>query len=168
MMSFVSTPVSFVNDDSNISLVRHIDERITMLDNLVELIVFTPRGSFIGDPDFGFEYWNHEYSNVHYREFNNEQMGSSSTGLCNEVTKKECQDSITMSLSTYAPDLKQVQVSMELDGAETERIRKKKVPSKYVVSIKVEGVIEDGLGTTCRYEKSVMFLMEPTAKKYRL
>lgn len=167
-MVFSSTPLSFNNTNTGISIVRDIEERISMLDNLVELIVFTPRGSFNGDPDFGFEYWNHEYSNVHYREFNNEQTGLSSGGLYNEITKKECQDSIRQSLSTYAPQLKQVFVSMELNSAEAEKQRKKKVPSKYVVTITVEGIIDDGLGTTCKYEKNVMFLIEPTAKKYRI
>ena len=168
MMNFSSTPLSFKNSDRGITIVRDIQERISMLDNLVELIVFTPRGSFNGDPDFGFEYWNHEYSNVHYREFNNEQTGLSSGGLYNEITKKECQESIRQSLSTYAPQLKQVFVSMELNSAEAEKQRKKKVPSKYVVTITVEGIIDDGLGTTCKYEKNVMFLIEPTAKKYRI
>lgn len=168
MMKYSSTPIAFRSEEFNISIVRDIEERISMLDNLVELIVFTPRGSFVGDPDFGFEYWNHEYSNVHYREFNNEQTGMSSAGLYNEITKKECQESIRQSLSTYAPLLKQVAVSMELNSAEAEKQRKKKVPSKYIVTIKVNGIIDDGLGTTCQYEKSVMFLMEPTAKKYRI
>ena len=167
-MYYSRTPLTFKNSDTGIRIVRDIQERITMLDNLVELIVFTPRGSFNGDPDFGFEYWNHEYSNVHYREFNNEQTGSSSGGLYNEITKKECQDSIRQSLSTYAPQLKQVLVSMELNSAEVEKQRKKKVPSKYVVTITVEGIIDDGLGTTCKYEKNVVFLIEPTAKKYRI
>lgn len=168
MMKYSSTPVTFRSEESSIRIVRDIEERISMLDNLVELIVFTPRGSFVGDPDFGFEYWNHEYSNVHYREFNNEQTGMSSAGLYNEITKKECQESIRQSLSTYAPLLKQVAVSMELNSAEAEKQRKKKVPSKYIVTIKVNGIIDDGLGTTCQYEKSVMFLMGPTAKKYRI
>lgn len=168
MMKFASTPISFSSDESSISIIRDIDEHISMLDNLVELIVFTPKGSFVGDPDFGFEYWNHEYSNVHYREFNNEQTGMLSAGLYNEITKKECQDSIRQSLATYAPQLKQVIVSMELNSAEVANQRKKKVPSKYIVTIKVVGIIEDGLGTTCKYEKDVMFLMEPTAKKYRI
>ncbi len=130
-----------------------------MLDNLVELIVFTPRGSFNCDPDFGFEYWNHEYSNVHYREFNNEQGG-----LFNEITKKECQESIMQSLAIYAPQLKQVQVSMELNSAETETQWKEKVPSKYLVAINVIGKIAGGLGTSRDYTKSVKFLMEPTVK----
>lgn len=145
-----------------------MDDQISMLDNLVELIVFTPRGSFIGDPDFGFEYWNHEFSNVHHREFNNEQTGLSNNGLYNEITKKECQDSIRQSLSFYAPQLTEVQISMELNSADADKQRKKKVPSKYVVTIKIEGNIDDGLGTKSKYEKNVMFLMEPTAKKYRI
>ena len=167
-MNFSSTPLSFIDSDTSIRIKRDIEERISMLDNLVELIVFTPRGSFVGDPDFGFEYWNHEYSTVHYREFNNEQSGLLSAGLYNEITKKECQDSIRQSLSTYAPQLRQVTVSMELNSAEVAKQRKKKVPSKYIVTIKVDGIIEDGLGTTFKYEKDVMFLMEPTAKKYRI
>ena len=168
MMGFASTPILFRSEESGLRLIRDLDERISMLDNLIELIVFTPRGSFVGDPDFGFEYWNHEFSNVHYREFNNEHGGGAATGVQNEITKKECQESIRRSLSTYAPQLKQVVISMELNSAETERQIKKKVPSKYMVTIKIEGIIDDGLGTTTKYEKKVMFLMEPTAKKHRI
>ena len=167
-MRFSSTPLSFDNSDTGIKIVRDMDDHISMLDNLVELIVFTPRGSFIGDPDFGFEYWNHEFSNVHHREFNNEQTGLSDKGLYNEITKRECQESIRRSLSFYAPQLTEVQVSMELNSADADKQRKKKVPSKYVVTIKIEGNIDDGLGTKSKYEKNVMFLMEPTAKKYRI
>lgn len=166
MIKFVSTPISYDQEEDSIAVVRDIEERITMLDNLVELIVFTPKGSFAGDPDFGFEYWNHEYSNVHYREFNNNQTGISLTTLSNEIAKKECQESVRHSLATYAPDLEQVAVYMELNSADIEKQHKKKIPSKYIVSINVEGVIDCGLGTTCKYEKSVKFLMEPTVKKY--
>lgn len=167
-MNYISTPLSFKNSGLGMEINRDIEERISMLDNLIELIVFTPRGSFDGDPDFGFEYWNHEYSNVHYREFNNEQAGSFSQGLYNKILKKECQDSVRQSLATYAPQLKQVYVTMELQSAETESQRKKNVPSKYLVVIAVEGVIDDGLGTTCAYKKDIKFLMEPTAKKFRI
>ena len=90
-MKYISTPLEFNEEGTRI--LREIDDRIKVLDNLVELIVFTPRGSFEADPDFGFEYWNHEYSNVHYREFNNSQTGRGARGIQNEVTKKECEDS---------------------------------------------------------------------------
>ena len=164
-MSFISTPLVFQQNGA--SILRDIDDHIRMLDNLVELIVFTPRGSFAADPDFGFEYWNHEYSNVHYREFNNSQLGKLTKGLQNEVTKKECEDSILNSLATYEPMLKNVTVSIVLDTAENKQVRRKKTASKYEVNVVVEGQLDDGLGTLQPYRKSVVFLVEPTVKRYR-
>ncbi len=165
MMRFVKTPLSFKDTDKSIELERNIEELISKLDNLVELIVFTPRGSFNADPDFGFEYWNHEYSNVNYREFNNGQSGMMSADVYNDITKKECQESIRQSLAAYAPELKQVFISMELNTAGTDMQKGRKVQSKYIVTIKVEGTIDDGLGTTCNYHKDVKFLIEPTLKR---
>ena len=153
-MNYLKTPLAFNNTDSKSQLVRTIEDRIKMLDNLVDLIIFTPRGSFDADPDFGFEYWNHEYSNIHYREFNSEHTGYSGNGLNDEVTKEECKKSICQSLESYEP--------------EVEKQRRKKVLSKYVVTISVEGIIDDGLGTTTPYKKDVVFLMEPIAKRYRM
>ena len=167
-MYFSSTPLTFDNTGTGIRIVRNLEDNILALDNLIELIVFTPKGSFSGDPDFGFEYWNHEYSNVQFRDFNNEQKGLSAMSLCNEISKKECEESIRQSLSTYAPQLKQVFVSMKLLSPETDNQHKKKIPSKYMVEITVNGDIDDGLGTGHQYEKKVLFYMEPTAKKYRI
>ena len=164
-MSFISTPLSY--QEPSLCLDRNIADRIGMLDNLVELIVFTPRGSFVADPDFGFEYWNHENSNVHYREFNISQTGKIANGLYNEVTKKECEDSIRTSLATYEPMLKNVIVSIELDTTEGKSMRRKKVASKYEVNVVVEGRIDDGLGTLVPFRKVVVFLIEPTVKRYR-
>jgi hypothetical protein len=165
-MKFISTPLVF--KDSGASILRDIDDRLTMLDNLVELIVFTPRGSFAADPDFGFEYWNHEYANVHYREFNNRQTGRAGLGgIYNEVSKRECEESIRMSLATYEPLLKNVVVSIQLDSAGGKQKRKKKVASKYEVYVVVEGRLDDGLGTVRPYRKEVKFLVEPTVKHYR-
>ena len=164
-MSFISTPLSY--QEPSLCLDRNIADRIGMLDNLVELIVFTPRGSFVADPDFGFEYWNHEYANVHYREFNISQTGKIANGLYNEVTKKECEDSIRTSLATYEPMLKNVIVSIELDTTEGKNMRRKKVASKYEVNVVVEGRLDDGLGTLVPYRKVVVFLIEPTVKRYR-
>lgn len=167
-MNYLKTPLAFNNTDSKSQLVRTIEDRIKMLDNLVDLIIFTPRGSFDADPDFGFEYWNHEYSNIHYREFNSEHTGYSGNGLNDEVTKEECKKSICQSLESYEPQLKDVNVSIEINAAEVEKQRRKKVLSKYVVTISVEGIIDDGLGTTTPYKKDVIFLMEPIAKRYRM
>ncbi len=161
-MRFLSTPLQFT--DSGTKLRRDIDNRIMMLDNLVELIVFTPRGDFEADPDFGFEYWNHEFSNVHYREFNASQ-GTKTTSLYNEVTKKECEDSIKQSLAAYEPMLKNVTVNIELNAASEKQRRKRRVASKYAVNVIVEGGIDDGLGVLRPYRKVVVFLVEPTVKR---
>lgn len=165
MMRFISTPLEFQNEGW--TLKRDIEQRVRMLDNLVELIVFTPRGTFEVDPDFGFEYWNHEYSNVHHREFNNSQSGRMAGGLTNEVTKKECEESIRQSLAAYEPMLKNVAVYIELDSAYDLQMRKRKMPSKYQVNVIVEGNLDDGLGTKSPYRKQVTFLIEPTVKRFR-
>ncbi len=151
--------------DSGTKLHRGIGDRIHMIDNLVELIVFTPRGDFEADPDFGFEYWNHEFSNVHYREFNAGQGANKSGNLYNEVTKKECEDSIKQSLAAYEPMLKNVVVSIELDAAAEKQRRRRRVSSKYAVNVIVEGGIDDGLGVLRPYRKVVVFLVEPTVKR---
>ena len=165
MIKYISTPLVFLEQGAKIE--RHIDDRLKMLDNLVELIVFTPRGQFDADPDFGFEYWNHEFSNVHYREFNSSQTGRVASGLYNEVTKKECEESIRQSLATYEPMLKSVVVNIELNQNEGKVTRRRKQHSKYEVTVKVEGRLDDGLGTMRPYSKDVVFLVEPTVKRYR-
>lgn len=165
-MKFINTPIEFEKSESSISITRGVDDKVSMLDNLVELIVFTPRGSFAADPDFGFEYWNHEYSNIHYRDFNNNHSGVGYYGLYNDVTRKECQESIKRSLETYEPQLKQVDVSIELDSTNLEKQHKRRrVFSKYEVSVKVTGLLDDGLGVVKKYEKRVLFFMEPTVKQ---
>ena len=153
--------------DQGARIHRDIEERQKMLDNLVELVVFTPRGQFDADPDFGFEYWNHEFSNVHYREFNTSQTGRIANGLYNEVTKKECEESIKQSLAAYEPMLKDVIVNIGLDQADDKQMRRRRVHSKYEITVNVEGRLDDGLGTMRPYSKKVVFLVEPTVKRYR-
>lgn len=167
MYKFINTPLNFIerNSGNAVHLGRGIDDRIEMLDNLIELIVFTPRGSFDADPDFGFEYWNHEYSNIHYMDFNNDNSGTAIS--YNEVTKRECQESVRCSLQTYYPQLKNVTVLIDLAIADAEKQRRKKVMSKYSVKVTVKGVVSDGLGTNRDYSKDVIFLVEPTAKQLR-
>ena len=99
-MGFISTPIEFkAEESSSISIKRDIE------DNLVELIVFTPRGSFSADLDFGFEYWNYEYSNIYYRAFNSHHSNTGYSGLYNDTILQECQDSIKRSLEMYEPQL---------------------------------------------------------------
>ena len=164
-MIFISTPLAYRNVESVLKLERELNSQNELLDNLIELIVFTPRGSFLADPEFGFEYWNHEYTNIHYHSFNSGQSGILTDSMKPEVTKSECQESIRKSLLTYAPQLKNVNVDVQLDTAfNREQQRKKKVLSKHLVSIIIEGEIDNGISTN-QYKKKIEFLMEPTAKR---
>ncbi|MCR4808436.1 MAG: hypothetical protein K5896_01080 [Prevotella sp.] len=165
-MSFISTPITY--EEGSLILHRDLPHRLAMLDNLVELIVFTPRGSFDGDPDFGFEYWNHEYSNVNQREFNASQgvRGGFGMGMLqNDITKKECEDSIRDSLATYEPMLKNVTVNIVMEAAYEKGAHRKKIPSKYELNVVVDGMLDDGVGTRRPYRKIVTFYVEPVVKK---
>lgn len=165
-MNFIKTPLSYEKD--SLIIARNLQDRIAMIDNFIELIIFSPRGSFVADEDFGFEYWNHEYSNVHFRSFNSGQNGNYSNTLYNEVTLKECKESIEKSLNVYEPQLKQVGVFIELGSIKTEQASSNKLLSKYEVTIEVTGMLDDDLGTLTPYKKKVSFLMEPTVKRIRI
>lgn len=165
-MNFISSPLTYQSSPSDLIIQRNIKSEIEQLDNLIELIAFTPRGSFLADPEFGFEYWNHEYSNIQYRTFNSGQGGLLGDKTGQEVTKLECQESIRQSLQTYAPQLTKVNVTVELNAAQyTDRGQTRKAQSKHLISIIVEGEFDNGIGTS-KYKKKVEFLMEPTAKKF--
>ena len=164
-MSYISTPLAYQSPTTEL-FKRNLESEMELLDNLLELIAFTPRGSFPADPEFGFEYWNHEYSNIQYRAFNSGQGVLLGSKNGQEVTKLECQESIRQSLLTYAPQLTNVEVAVELNAAQhSERQNKRKVQSKHIVSIIVEGDFDNGIGTS-RYKKKIEFLMEPSAKKH--
>jgi hypothetical protein len=162
-MKYLSSPLSFVESEDYLGIVSDINDKKTMLDNLVELIVFTRRGSFVGDPEFGFEYWSYEYSNFNDTDFNNNSTGRDE--YYGEGAKARCQESIKRSLATYAPELKNVEVEMTLAPAEIDNQGNHKVHSRHVVVISVGGILESRLGTSAPYRKDIVFLMEPTAKR---
>lgn len=134
------------------------------IDSILDLIVFTPKGSFIADPDFGFEYWNHEFSNLNVREFNNNYLGMvTNARLLNEVTRKQCEISLKESIICYEPRLHQPEVRVELDI--NNKKSRKSMPSKYEMRILITGSLDDGLGIMRPYEKRISFMVEPIARK---
>lgn len=153
----IPVPIPFSRDGDSVVIERNQGDRVEMIDNLLELIVFTPKGTFTADPDFGFEYWNHEYSNIHYGDFNSGVDG----------TKKECQESVKKSLEMYEPCLKNVAVSIELRPIDIDRQRRK-VISRYEISVRVTGSLDSGLGIPTLYDKAISFYMEPTVKHVRI
>ena len=147
--------------DDRLIIDRPLEKQATMLDNLVELIVYTRRGAFDADPDFGFEYWNHEYANVDDTAFNNNNTGREEPG--SEGAKMRCEDSIRQSLASYAPWLKNVVVNMSLSSGDRLSKGERKVYSRHTVHVIVAGLLDDGIGTQ-PYRKDIEFLMEPAAR----
>lgn len=163
-MSYIGVPLAYEPEDSTL-LDRSLETRVEMLDSFIEMLVFTPRGSFAADPEFGFEYWDHEYANVVLRDFNNGQSTLTSSNIGSDVTRLECQQSIKDGLAMYEPGLKQVEVAIELNASD-EKVLRRRMLSKYRVDIIITGRLEGEMGNLYPYRKTVSFLVEPTAKRY--
>lgn len=166
-MDYLGTPLTYRRSESSLTINRDLKDIKAVIDDLVDLIVFTPKGSFLADPDFGFEYWNHEYSNINYKNFNNGQAITASDGSRHEITKAECQDSIRNSLTVYAPQLTNININMEMSSTQEEGYDRDDIRSKHTARITVEGDIENELGTSIPYKREVVFYTEPTLKKRR-
>lgn len=163
MTSFTAIPLS-VNLSHSPQLESENGDLDSCINNILELIVFTPKGTFAADPEFGFEYWNHEFSNINVREFNNSYMGMvSDSQSLNDVSRKQCEQSLRESIIAYEPRLMNPEVKIELER--NNKIRKRKSQSKYEMRILINGSIDDGLGIVRPFEKRISFMVEPTAKK---
>lgn len=162
-MNYISAPVALVGSEEGVSILRDIDEQRAMLDNLVELAVFTPKGSFNADPDFGLEYWNEEYANVNDSQFNNNAQRDEYTLLS---TKERCEAGIAQNIIDYAPEqLKIRDVFVNMSMSDDDDVLNS--PSRHKVVIFVSAKLDDGLGTTTDYVREVSFMVEPTVIKQR-
>ena len=145
------------------SLEKESGELESCINSILDLIVFTPKGTFCADPEFGFEYWNHEFSNINVREFNNSYIGMvESVQTLNDVSRKQCEISLKDSIIAYEPRLINPEDKIELEI--NDKIRKRKSQSKYEMKIMISGSIDDGLGILKPFEKRISFMIEPTVK----
>lgn len=163
MALYTCIPLS-IQTDSKPTLKYEQDYTDQSIDSILELIVFTPKGSCSADPDFGFEYWNHEFSNLNVREFNNSYLGMmSNVESINEITRRQCEASLKDSILAYEPRLLLPEVKVELNVNSAPG--KRNMPSKYQMRISITGSIDDGLGVARKYEKRIAFMVEPVACK---
>lgn len=163
MTAYTSIPLS-INSTQSPTLERESGELESCINSILDLIVFTPKGTFSADPEFGFEYWNHEFSNINVREFNNSYMGMvADAQSLNDVSRKQCELSLKESIIAYEPRLINPEVKIELEI--NDKIHKRKSQSKYEMRIMINGSIDDGLGILRPFEKRISFMVEPTAKK---
>lgn len=162
-MDFISIPLH-VSLKGTPVLEREKGTLEESIDNILDLIVFTPKGAFPADPEFGFEYWNHEFSNINIREFNNNYIGLiPALQKKSEISRKDCEDSIRNSIINYEPRLQQPEVKIALDSNGRNRYSGRK--SKYEMHIVITGSIDEGLGVCRQYEKKISFLVEPVVRQ---
>lgn len=163
MVNFSHLPLSIDFSKSPV-IAQDAGDLETSIDSILDLIVFTPKGTFVADPDFGYEYWNHEFSNINVREFNNNYLGMvSNLHTWNEISRKQCENSLKESIIVYEPRLQQPDVRVELEM--NSKKNRKSMPSKYEMKILISGLLDDGLGITRTYERRVSFMVEPTARR---
>lgn len=162
-MENIAIPLSF-NFDRQVSIERKSLDQDAAIDNILDLIVFTPTGACAADPEFGFEYWNHEFSNINVREFNNYAIGfdemSSDPGC---LSRQECEDSLRASIQAYVPNLLNPIVKVELEPILEAHHGKRQ--SKYAMKVFISGSIPQGLGINRQYEKRISFMVEPIARR---
>lgn len=164
-MDYISTPLTFQHSESGVIVERNIAERIAMMDNLVELIVFTAKGNFNADPDFGLEYWNHEYANISDTQFNN-NIGRNEYNRLS--IKEQCEASIAESMLEYAPDklkIRDIHVVMNMKDDEPSLHGRRKSYSHHEVVIFISAKLDDGMGTAYDYTREVSFMVEPTVRR---
>lgn len=154
--------------DNAVTIEREIEDQIAMLDNLVELVTFTPIGSFNADPDFGLEYWNYEYANISDTQFNTDAERDEYT---KKSLKEQCEDSIKNSIKAYAPEklnISDIAVTMNLKDDNINNLGTRKIYSHHAVVIHISAKLDNGLGTSFQYNREVSFMVEPTAKKIKI
>lgn len=163
MSDYIAIPLA-INFDGTPVLKKETGDIERCISNILDLIVFTPKGSFSADPEFGFEYWNHEFSNIDVREFNNSYIGMmSNTDSANDISRQRCETSLRESILTYEPRLLKPEIKIELEI--NSRYHKRNTRSKYEMRILITGFIDDGLGVDRQYEKRISFMVEPVTKK---
>lgn len=164
-MKYISAPISFVSTGDSLSPERSINDSIAMLDNLIEMIALTPKGSFNADPDFGFEYWDPVFADVSAMQYN------TATGLdeySRQGIKERCEAGIAECVMAYAPAslrVSDVNVVMNLKDDKVRIIGSRKVYFHREVELSVSAKIDDGMGTMRDYAREITFMMEPILKR---
>lgn len=164
-MNYISAPIKLIPTESRLSLSRPYDDPVAMMDNLVEMIVLTPKGTFNADPDFGFEYWDPIYADVSPLQYN---VGSDNDGYSRQYVKDKCEAGIVECIINYAPlclKVSDVFVEMSLKNNMVKLMGPRKVYSHREVSVTVTAKIDDGIGTLRDYYREITFMMEPVFRR---
>lgn len=127
----------------------HIDDVTESIDQFIDLLVFTHHGECRFQHDFGFSFWDNEFSNISIQDFNTR-----------EKPKKDFEDDLKNVIETFETRLKNVQVEILL-SEEDAHVQKSKI--KFMVLISITGKIKAIQSKP--YKKQIVFSVGPVAKK---
>lgn len=171
-MNYSNSPIQFIRDAQlDLQIARPITNPSAMIDNWVDMVVFTSIRRFKADEEFGFGFWDNEFIAMNLVDFNHgadykivkrknnreEKVQMSRAGI------RQCERSVRDSIAYYIPYLRYLDVEVQL-SMEKDRYSKRGENSKYVVRVTVKGRltyneylgIRDG-----EYQREVEFFMDP-------
>lgn len=119
------------------------------IDEFIELLVFTHPGECKFANDFGFNFWEYEFSNLSIDTFNN-----------TENPRRNFENNLKEAILKYEPRLSDVKVEVLLSE---ENLLIKKTRIKFLVMIFIQGFIK-GIQKE-PYRKNLVFSMGPVIKK---
>ncbi len=165
MMKFISVPIKFIQSDIGLECERPIENFGKIIDNLVEMIALTPKGTFTADPDFGFEFWDPLYGDIDNYMLN---TNPDKIEIRRHRSKELCEREFIECIINYAPpSIKFYEISAEI-SCKNDKIQLRdsgKFFSYREVTIAISAKIDGGMGTQQDYYHEVSFMMEPISRR---
>lgn len=170
-MQYSDSPIIFVNDAQlDLQIARPLNNINSMIDNWIDIVVFTSIRRFKADEEFGFSFWDNEFIAMNLVDFNHgsdykvvkrnnreEKVQMSRSGI------RQCEKSVRDSILYYLPFFKYLEVEVNL-SMEKDKYSRRGENSKYVVRVLVKGRLtyNEYAGTRENdYRREVEFFMDP-------
>ena len=154
--------------EENLSIAQEASSVRESIDSFLELVVFTPKGSFKPDSDFGFEFWSNEFQNFVIKNFNSRTSDANLLNNRGEKTNKEaCEKGLKKCIELYETRLKNVRIEMNLDqndvGKQGHNTGINEI--KYDVHLKISGEMAIDQFVSENYTKEIRFSVGPVIRR---
>lgn len=172
-MKCCNSPIQFELDQHrDLQIARPLSNAKAVIDNWVDIVVFTSIRRFKADEEFGFSFWDNEFIAMNLVDFNNgadyrivkdKKNGCERKVQMSKSGIRQCEKTIRDSIAYYIPYIKNLDVEIQL-SMEKSRYSRRGEKSKYVVRVQVRGklVYNEYVETRERdYYQKVEFFMDP-------
>lgn len=160
-MNYCTAPLDFSENTDQVTVIRRLPLPVeVMLDNWMDMILFTGNRRFKADEEFGFSFWDNEFITLNLSNFNTSTEQESLANL------ESCKQSIVNSIHYYLPFLHNVKVEIELT-TKNDKSPWKADRSKYAVHVTITALVgkNNAAGSAQKtYQKNAVFYMDPFMK----